>query len=117
MRKSLKEKITKLHQLFMQGKIKGPEQHEVHPNLDKGSRENYIYFTMPCSLNFQRSSPAMWKAALKTYSDPETNYLFYPEKVVETDYEKVKVDLRKHSLSVQTNKHCKIWVTSFRNIY
>jgi len=110
MKKVQTERIKKLHKLFLEGKVKGPEQHEVHPDLDKGSRENYLYFTLPCSVNFQRSSPALWKSALLTYEDPDTNYLFFPEIVVKTDYEKVKNDLRKHKLSMQPNKHCKIWV-------
>jgi hypothetical protein len=52
----------------------------------------------------------MWSSALKTYQDKETNYLFYPEKVVKTDYSKVMRDLRKHKLSMQPTKHCNIWI-------
>jgi hypothetical protein len=111
MKKAQTDRIIKLHKLFLDGKVKGPAQHEVHPSLEKGSRENYLYFTLPCSVNFQRNSPALWKSALLSYEDPETKYLFFPELVVKTDYEKVKIDLRKHKLSMQPNKHCKIWVT------
>ncbi len=52
----------------------------------------------------------MWASALKTFEDPETNYLFYPEKVIETEYQKVQKDLGKHRLGLQTNKHTAIWV-------
>jgi hypothetical protein len=104
------KRIVKLHKLFIEGKVKGPAQHEVNPSLPKGTRENYLYFTLPCAINFQRNSPALWKSALNTYEDKETNYLFFPEKVVKTDYNKVMRDLRKHKLSMQPVKHCKIWV-------
>lgn len=115
-----KSGILKLQGLFMEGKIKGPEQHEVHPSLILGSRENFLYFTLPCALNFQRRSPALWQSALNTYIDKETNYLFFPEKVIRVDLSKIKKDLMKHKLAIQTNKHPKIWYTlckSFANYY
>lgn len=53
----------------------------------------------------------MWASALKTYEDPETNYLFFPEKVVKQDRQKVQKDLLKHKLALQQNKHTDIWIT------
>lgn len=109
MKNSMDQRITALYELYKEGLIPGPEQHEVNPGLAKGARENFLYFTLPCALNFQRNSPAMWASALKTYNDPVTNYLFFPEEVVKTDADKVKADLYKHRLAVQINKHPKIW--------
>jgi len=86
-------------------------QHEVNPGLHEGSRENCLYFTLPVGLNFQRSSPAMWQAALKTWSDESTRYLFYPEQVVKTDRLTIQGDLIKHKLGLQKNKHIDIWIT------
>jgi endonuclease III len=110
-----KEKILKkvfaLHSLYRDGKIKTLSQHEVNPGLDKSSRENYLYFTLPPCLNFQRNSPAMWQAALKTWEDSKTNYLFFPEEVCKTKIEKVRSDLLQHKLSLQKNKHTEIWAT------
>ncbi len=103
------QRIIRLKQLFADRKIPTLSSHEVNPGLEKGSRENYLYFTLPPCLNFQRQSPAMWKSALATWEDPETNYLFFPERVATTDIEKVRVDLRKHKLSLQPNKHTEIW--------
>ena len=105
------KRALRLHSLFHQGKIPTLPNHEVNPGLDKASRENYIYFTLPPSLNFQRSSPAMWASALKTYEDPETNYLFFPEKVVRQNRQKIQKDLLKHKLALQQNKHTDIWIT------
>ncbi len=113
-------RVKKLRKVFHEGKIPTIANHEVHPNNPKGSRENYLYFTLPPSLNFQRSSPAMWKAAFATWNDPETNYLFFPEKVVATPYAKVQKDLAKHKLSLQKNKHTDIWTKlckSFHDLF
>src|SRR6185369_17139474 len=103
------ERVKKLKEYFDDGKIPRLHQHEVNPGLPKGDRLNYLYFTLPVSINFQRNSPAMWQSALKTFQDPETNYLFYPEKVVETGYSKVQSDLIKYKLGLQKNKHTDIW--------
>lgn len=108
-KQALLKRIQKLHKIFHEGQIPTLTNHEVHPENAKGSRENYLYFTLAPSLNFQRASPAMWKAAFATWNDPETNYLFFPEKVVKTKYEKVQKDLLKHKLSLQKNKHTQIW--------
>ena len=104
-------RILKLYQFFQDGKIPTLAQHEVNPNLPKDSRENYLYFTLPPCINFQRHSPAMWASALKTYEDQETNYLFFPEKIVRKTREQIQKDLLKHKLALQLNKHTDIWMT------
>lgn len=103
-------RILKLHTLFQEGKIPVLSSHEVNPELPKGSRENYLYFTLPPCINFQRNSPAMWASALKTYEDPKTRYLFFPEKVAKQSRDKVQTDLLKHKLALQKNKHTDIWI-------
>ncbi|KKT78562.1 MAG: hypothetical protein UW73_C0001G0009 [Microgenomates group bacterium GW2011_GWB1_44_8] len=102
--------VFKLYTLFNAGKIKTLPQHEVNPGLDKSSRENYLYFTLPPSINFQRSSPAMWKAALGTFEDSKTKYIFLPEEVVKSSRKRIQFDLMKHKLALQRNKHTDIWI-------
>ncbi|MDO8408084.1 MAG: hypothetical protein Q7S95_02515 [bacterium] len=104
------DRVLKLHELFQQGKIPTLVEHEVNPSLPKGSRENYLYFTLPPSINFQRQSPAMWASALKTWNDPKTNYLFFPEKIVQKSREHIQKSLLKHKLALQLNKHTDIWI-------
>lgn len=99
------EKVKRLIALYEQGLIPTLAQHEVNPGLPRASRENYLYFTLPVCINFQRNSPAMWAAALATWEDPETQYVFSPEKLAETPIEKVRGDLVKHRLALQPNKH------------
>lgn len=115
--KVILEKVKKLHKLFKDGKIPTLPQHEVNPGLPKESRENYLYFTLPPCINFQRSSPAMWVSALKTWQDEETNYLFFPEKVVKTSREKIQKDLTKHKLALQKNKHTDIWIAICKALF
>ncbi len=103
-------RVKTLLALFQNGQIPTLPNHEVHPQVPLGSRENYLYFTLPVCINFQRSSPAMWQSALKTYQDPETNYLFFPELSTATPPEKVRDDLLKHKLGLQPNKHTEIWL-------
>ena len=67
------EKIRELHRLYSLGQLKGPEQHEVNPGLAANSKENYLYFTLPSSINFQRHSPRLWASALNTFNAPDTN--------------------------------------------
>lgn len=110
--KSIKlDQIRALVTFYEQGRIPRLKQHEVHPDLPLGSRENYLYFTLPVCINFQRNSPAMWAAALATYSDPETRYVFFPERLASTDPVKIATDLLRHKLALQPNKHVHIWTT------
>lgn len=111
------QKVLKLHKLFQQGKIPTLASHEVNPGFPKASRENYIYFTLPVCLNFQRISPAMWASALKTYNDPATQYLFSPEQVIKKSREEIQTDLLKHKLGLQLNKHTDIWIAISRILY
>lgn len=107
-------RVLTLYDAYHAGKIPTLAQHEVNPGLAKGSRENYLYFTLPPCLNFQRQSPAMWASALKTYDDPQTRYLFSPELVAKKTREQVQKDLLKYKLALQLNKHTDIWMTVSR---
>jgi len=104
------KRIKKLYTLFQQGKIPVLTQHEVNPNLNTSSRENYLYFTLPPCINFQRNSPAMWKSALATWQDVKTRYLFFPEKIIKHNRKKIQKDLLKYKLALQKNKHTDIWI-------
>jgi hypothetical protein len=106
-------RAARLHELLVAGELPGPEQHEVHPNLPLGSRENYLYFMLPCAVNFQRNSPALWRSALETYEDPETRYVFFPEEVAKHEFGSFQAAVTKHRLALQTNTHTKIlWTIS-----
>lgn len=105
------EKVRRLIELYEWGLIPTLHEHEVNPGLPPDSRENYLYFTLPVCINFQRSSPAMWASALKTYEDESTRYLFLPEELAARPVEEIRADLTKHKLALQPNKHVLIWTT------
>jgi hypothetical protein len=105
------ERVKRLLEIYEQGVIPTLHQHEVNPGLPLGSRENYLYFTLPVCINFQRSSPAMWAAALATWEDNATRYVFFPEELARTPIEKIRADLLTHKLALQPNKHILIWTT------
>ena len=105
------ERARKLLEYYDNGLIPTLAKHEVNPGLALGSRENYLYFTLPVSLNFQRNSPAMWRSALATYEDKETRFVFFPEELVERSPQEIQTALLTHKLALQPVKHVHIWTT------
>lgn len=111
------DKVKRLLAMYEQGLIPTLHQHEVNPGLPRGSRENYLYFTLPVCINFQRSSPAMWASALRTYDDEATRYVFFPEELATRSIEQIRADLTKHKLALQPNKHVLIWSTIAKTLH
>lgn len=103
------EKLLKMHEKGLLGGEVMPE--DANPGLPKGSRENFLYFTLPMALNHQRNSYKLWEAALQTFNDEETRGIFYPEKVAELDDNQLRTSLLKYKLAVQPNKQPKTWRT------
>lgn len=105
------EKIEKLIDMYKQGKLGGeimPE--DANPNLEKESLENYLYFTLPMALNYQRNSYKLWESALQTYKDSETNFVFEPKKCICKNFEDVQVALTKYKVALQKQKQTEIWL-------
>lgn len=69
MKDEILKKLYILMQHWQDWDIPQKYKHEINPWLDLWSRDNYLYFTLPVALNFQRSSPAMWRSALDTRND------------------------------------------------
>ena len=111
----LLSKVIKLRDLYESGGL-GGTSHEVHPGLDSGSTENYLYFTLVPAINFQRKSESLWRSALETYNDPDTRFVFNPAMVCvgEDTFRKA---LTKHGLALQRNKHTKIWFTLCQTLH
>jgi hypothetical protein len=106
---ALLDRLRRLIALFESGAF-GDTAHEVHPGLDVGTRENYLYFTLPVALNYQRKSEALWASANATYRDPKTKFVFDPEAVV-VDAKKTRSALLEHKLALQPERHSGIWLT------
>lgn len=105
-------RVKKLISLYKEGKLGGeimPE--DSNPHLNKGSDENYLYFTLPMALNYQRNSYKLWESALKTWQDEGCRDVFDPSKVLLMSEEELRNKLTKYSLALQPNKQPKIWQT------
>ncbi len=104
-------KVDKLIMMYENGELGGelmPE--DANPQLDKSSLENYLYFTLPMSLNYQRNSYTLWESSLKTYNDYETRFVFNPREVLDHSFEDVQYALTKYKVALQKQKQTEIWI-------
>ena len=98
--------------MYKNGELGGeimPE--DANPHLEKSSLENYLYFTLPMALNYQRNSYALWESTLKTYNDEETKFVFDPKLCLNKPFEAVQYALTKYKVALQKQKQTEIWLT------
>ncbi len=113
--------VNRLIIMYQNGELGGeimPE--DANPNLKKSSLENYLYFTLPMALNYQRNSYTLWESALKTYNDSETNFVFNPKLCIEKSFEEVQLALTKYKVALQKQKQTEIWISlcnTFMNLF
>lgn len=104
------DKVEELIQLHMDGKLGGDKMPEdANPSLPKGSLDNYLYFTLPMSLNYQRNSYGLWECANKSFLDNDTKDIFSPELVLKMSDDELRNKLTKHKVVLQPNKQPVIW--------
>lgn len=104
-------KVEKLRLLYQEGKLGGEVMPEdSNPHFEPSSLENYLYFTLPMALNYQRNSYTLWESALKTYMDLETRFVFDPKICLEKSFEEVQYALTKYKVALQKNKQTEIWL-------
>ncbi len=111
-----KQKILKdveiLSKMWKEGRLGGEKMPEdENPGFPKDSLENYLYFTLPMALNYQRNSYTLWESAKKTYQDEETRFVFFPKEVLNHSFEEVQEALTKYKVALQKNKQTEIWIT------
>lgn len=109
-KQSILNSVEVLIDLYRTGQLGGeimPE--DANPGLGKETKENYLYFTLPMALNYQRNSYKLWEAASATYLDTETRDVFLPENVVLMSQEDLRSKLLKYKVALQPNKHVEIW--------
>ena len=105
-------KVEKLMLMYNNGELGGEVMPEdFNPHLKKDSLENYIYFTLPMALNYQRNSYKLWESALNTYNDKDSNFVFNPKKCLEKTFEEVQYALIKYKVALQKQKQTEIWLT------
>ena len=111
-REEILQEIDVLYEMWKNGKLGGEVMPEdANPHLDKSSEENYLYFTLPMALNYQRNSYKLWESALKTYNDEETKFVFSPKICIEKSFEEVQYALTKYKVALQKQKQTEIWLS------
>lgn len=97
------------------GQTRMPE--DSNPGFADDQMELRIaYFTLPMALNYQRDSYKLWEAALKTFNDPQTRFVFEVGKVSKASEEEVRKALMKYKLALQPNKHVNTWRTIAKTV-
>ena len=91
---------------------------DTHPKFnDSRPEERLSYFTLPMALNYQRDSYKLWEAALKTFNDTETAFVFDVRGVNLKSEDEVRIALMKYKLALQPNKHVNTWRTISKTVY
>ena len=111
-KKSILEKVDILYMMWKNGELGGEVMPEdANPKFEKASLENYLYFTLPMALNYQRNSYTLWQSAKKTYEDEETRFVFNPKICIKKSFEEVQYALTKYKVALQKQKQTEIWLS------
>ncbi len=111
------ENVDKLFVMWKNGELGGETMPEdSNPHFEKSSIQNYLYFTLPMALNYQRNSYKLWESARKTFEDTKTRFVFNIDKVLNESVENVKVALTKYKVALQPNKQTEIWIALCKTI-
>jgi len=109
-------KLISAYKKGLLGQTVMPE--DTNPGLKKMDSETRIaYFSLPMALNYQRDSYKLWEAALKTFTDPATHFVFAVEKSVQVSEKDLREALVKYKLALQSNKHINTWRVISQTIY
>lgn len=94
----------------------GTMPEDVHPKLDRSSRELAHYFTLGMALNYQRNSYSLWRSCTNAWDDEVTRWIYYPEAVVARSVDELREALFRYRVALQPNNHVKIWYTICRSL-
>ena len=109
-RDEILEKVNKLVVAYKQGVLGGEKMPEdENPHLERDSKQNYMYLTLPMALNYQRNSYVLWECANRMYADNEAKQVFNSEAVCLMSEELLKEYLVKYKVALQPNKQPLIW--------
>lgn len=103
-------KVNKLVHAYKQGILGGEKMPEdENPCLEKGSKQNYMYFTLPMALNYQRNSYVLWECANRMYADKEVKKVFDSKEVCLMSEDLLRKYLVEYKVALQPNKQPVIW--------
>lgn len=109
-REKILKKVRLLMKLYYDGKLGGEKmpEHE-NPGLNKASKENYLYFTLPMALNYQRNSYVLWECANRLYK--QSPMLFDCAWAAQIPLNELRDILVEYKVALQPNKQPVIWKT------
>lgn len=108
----IREKVQKLYLAYNKRYLGGDKMPEdENPGLERASKENYMYFTLPMALNYQRNSYVLWECANLLYKEADEGAVFDCQKVCDMTIEQLKEILVKYKVALQPNKQPVIWKT------
>jgi hypothetical protein len=87
------------------------------PEISKGSLEHILFITLTVSIDYQRSADDLWASSRRSYSDPQTRYLFNPAALPDAQPKSVVRDMQKYGLSRKPVKDANIWRTAAVSFY
>ena len=102
------KRLIRLHECGALGGEIMPE--DANPGLSKESERNYLFFTLPMALNYQRNSYRLWEVAKSTYEDTDVVAVFSPRRVVDMHTDELRKKLLKYKVALQPNRHPEIWM-------
>ena len=109
-REEILEKVNKLVGAYKQGLLGGEKMPEdENPCLEKSSKYNYMYFTLPMALNYQRNSYVLWECANRMYKDENAKKVFESAEVCLMPEELLRKYLVEYKVALQPNKQPLIW--------
>ena len=104
------EQVYQLLSAYKSGLLGGEKMPEdENPYLPKDSCENYMYFTLPMALNYQRNSYVLWECAHRMYNDTEARPVFNSREVCSMSEEQLREHLVRYKVALQPNKQPLIW--------
>lgn len=109
-RDEILDKVNKLLTAYQNGLLGGEKMPEdENPYLEKGSKQNYMYFTLPMALNYQRNSYVLWECANRMYADKDAQKVFDSKEVCKMSEEQLRDYLVEYRVALQPNKQPLIW--------
>ena len=105
------ERVYNLMFAYKDGKLGGEKMLEdENPGLPIESKENYMYFTLPMALNYQRNSYTLWECANSMYQST-SGKIFDNFAACQMPYKELRDCLVKYKVALQHNKQPAIWLT------
>lgn len=76
---------------------------DENPRLQRSSKENYMYFTLPMALNYQRNSYVLWECVNRMYHDENAKKVFDSKIVLNMEEELLRKYLVSYKVALQPN--------------